>query len=152
MPKNNKKGKQRVAEVVTAETNGDFDDMLAAIRATNLTTATANSSSSSSSSSGSTSMNISATIADPSNTISSTTNAFEISEALERGDIGQLQHWGRQGLRVTSSEPLAYAAEEGQLDMVQCLVKELGANVDQADHGGCTALHQAAAAGHIAVV
>jgi hypothetical protein len=76
-----------------------------------------------------------------------------IIEAVQRGNIGQLRRWGRQGLRVTSSGPLGCAAARGRLDVVQCLVNELGTDVDKADEEGCTALHHAAhTAGNIAVI
>jgi ankyrin repeat protein len=44
------------------------------------------------------------------------------------------------------------AAQEGDLEAVQCLVKELGANVNLGDETGCTPLFAAAQKGHIFVV
>jgi ankyrin repeat protein len=165
MPKNNKKGKQGRAKAATAEIDVDFDDMLAELRATDLTAVPASSNSSSSI------INTSATITNVASMARSTRNVIEIPEAriieaIQRGNIGQLRRWARQGLRVSSGLPLLHAAGLGKLDMVQCLVTELGATVDQTvsmvkERGatgekrvtmGWTALHEAACAGQIAVV
>jgi ankyrin repeat protein len=155
MPMNNKKGKRRGAEAATAETDGEFDDMLAEVRAADLIAATA-SISNSSGSGASTSTNTSPANTNVASTSSSTANAIEIPEeritdAVEQGNLGQLRRWGRQGVRVTSSGPLCYAAAGGWLDIVQCLIKELEAAVDQTTNHGRTALHLAAASGQIAV-
>jgi hypothetical protein len=73
---------------------------------------------------------------------------MEISEeriiaAIMRGDIGQLHHWGCQGVHVSSEKPLLQAVWLGRLGMVQCLVRELGADVDQESDQGITSLHLA---------
>jgi ankyrin repeat protein len=47
-------------------------------------------------------------------------------------------------VRVTPIEPLFFAAQDRNLDLMRCLVNELGANVNQADASGATALHIAA--------
>jgi ankyrin repeat protein len=44
------------------------------------------------------------------------------------------------------------AAQEGNLDVLRCLVKELGANVNQAKHDGATPLFIAAQKGHVSVL
>jgi hypothetical protein len=75
-----------------------------------------------------------------------------IIEAVKRGDIGQIRRWARQGLRVTSSLPLVHATRLGKLAVMQCLVKEFGADVSQADCEGCTPLYFAARAGDLAMV
>jgi hypothetical protein len=151
MPRNKMKGKQRGVKAAIAETDGEFDDMLAELRAADLTASIASSSNSSGSGT-STSINTSTTITNSASTSSSTANAIEVPEeriidAVERGNIGQLRRWDRQGVRVTGSIPLCYAAAGGYLDIVQCLIKVLGAAVDQPTLHGRTALHQAAASG-----
>jgi hypothetical protein len=130
MPKKNKKAKSHEA---TAQSNDDFDDMLAELRATDLTATAVNTNNSSSSSSSITSTNVASTA-------SSTAKAIEVSEerileAVERGDIAQLRRWGRLGLRITSGQPLVRALVKGNLDALRCLVKDLGADVNQADRG-----------------
>jgi hypothetical protein len=47
---------------------------------------------------------------------------------------------------------LYIAAEHGHLSVVQCLVKELGVDVNQATNQGCTPLYIAAEYGHFSVV
>jgi hypothetical protein len=45
--------------------------------------------------------------------------------------LAQLQEWGRDGVRVTSGEPLCQAAfHEVSFDILSCLVNELGADVN----------------------
>jgi hypothetical protein len=63
-----------------------------------------------------------------------------ILEAILAGDLERLRKWGRQGVRATTAEPLMHAAESGSLDMVRCLVQELGADVNQAMPDGETPL------------
>jgi hypothetical protein len=53
-----------------------------------------------------------------------------IVDACKRGDTVQLQQWGQQGVRVSSGMPLVHTAAWGFVNLIQCLVKELGANVD----------------------
>jgi ankyrin repeat protein len=47
---------------------------------------------------------------------------------------------------------LAYAASLGNLGVARCLVKELGADVNQVDHIGCTPLHWAVGKGDLAML
>jgi hypothetical protein len=54
-----------------------------------------------------------------------------LTEVAEVGDLGQLQVWGRQGVRVKTVEPLFAATLCGFLDLMRCLVWELGADVNQ---------------------
>jgi ankyrin repeat protein len=69
------------------------------------------------------------------------------------GNFGKLQRWARQGgVRVTSYEPLYAAVFGGFLEIVKCLVKEFGADVNQADHDGNTALIVAAEKGNMDIV
>jgi hypothetical protein len=43
----------------------------------------------------------------------------------------KLRRWARQGVRVATAEPLRIAVVKGSLDVMRCLVFELGADVDQ---------------------
>jgi hypothetical protein len=80
-----------------------------------------------------------------------------ITEAAEAGDLEQLQEWGRQGVCVRTADPLVGAAtrfDGGSLEVLLCLVRELGADVDQA-YGrldGPTPLTCAAEVGDLSVV
>jgi ankyrin repeat protein len=74
-----------------------------------------------------------------------------IVSACKRGNIVQLQRWGQQGVRVSSGEPLAWAAELGLVDVMRCLVKDLGANVKEGCKG-CPPLFFASQRGHVAAV
>jgi hypothetical protein len=146
MPKHKKKSKQKEDE--------DFDDMLAELRAADLATASITSSvlatSSSSSSAGMdpgssmTSLPSSA----PANVAGWHVSEEAIVSACERGDMALLQMWGRQGVRVRTADPLCKSAFIGaSFDVISCLVKELGADVNQRDERGFTALLSAAEAG-----
>jgi hypothetical protein len=55
-----------------------------------------------------------------------------LNDASEAGDLEQLRVWATQGVRVTTEEPLCRAIPDGSLELVNFLVQELGANVDQA--------------------
>jgi hypothetical protein len=53
-----------------------------------------------------------------------------IIEACKRSDTFQLRRWGRQGVRLVSAEPLVMCACDGvSVDVLRCLVKDLGADV-----------------------
>jgi hypothetical protein len=159
MPKNKEKGKRREA---TNKSDGAFDEMLAELRAADLTAPAANTSNSSSSGSSSSSSSSATTAsritsAIVASTASSTANTIEISEeriiqAVKRGNVAQLSRWAQQGLRITSSLPLAHAVKLGILAIARCLVRELGADVNQADEKDCTPLWVAASLGNLAMV
>jgi hypothetical protein len=56
-----------------------------------------------------------------------------ITAAAEAGDLMQLQEWGRQGVCVRTVTPLIFAATFGGFpEVLRCLVRELGADVNQA--------------------
>jgi hypothetical protein len=93
MPKGNKKGKHRKAEAAVAQADDAFDEMLAEIHATDLTTHA-----------GSTANTISRAMEDMG--VSEET----VSLACIAGDITQLRQWARQGGRVRSEQPLLQAA------------------------------------------
>jgi ankyrin repeat protein len=75
----------------------------------------------------------------------------KIVDACKRADISQLRLWGQQGVRVSSAKLLAFAAVFCSLYVVRCLVKDLGANVEEWLEG-CTPLYAAASKGHVDVV
>jgi hypothetical protein len=126
MPKNNKKGKRQSAEAATAKATEAFDDMLAEVRATDSTASSCGNGKSD-------------------GTSSSTTKTTEVPEnniiaAIRRGDTAQLHRWSRQGVRVTSADPLSHAVTLGKLDAARCLIKKLGADVNAAGSNGQTPL------------
>ena len=174
MPKYNHKGSEGKKDAaVVAQTDDDFDDMLAELREADLTTFAASSSNSSSSSSGSGSGSGSNTAsfapASGAPRSSTTSNAagslpsaaaeddvseHAIVQACIRGDITQLRWWARRGVRVSSGNLLTQAALRGNLELMRCLVNDLGAAVNRADRGseGFTPFCAAAQKGHLAAV
>jgi hypothetical protein len=81
----------------------------------------------------------------------------ELQKAILRccitGDVSQLRQWLRRGVPVVlSGTPLIQAAAHGMLEVVRFLVKEAGANVNQAMDNGCTAVFIAAQHRHVAVL
>jgi hypothetical protein len=116
MPENDKTGNRQDPKGTSAEVDEDFDDMLAELRAADLT-APAVVSNNSSSSSGMT-VAATATAPTPADFTSATSSANKALGFLEdmipedriaailRGDLSQLRRWAREGLRVTSSQPL----------------------------------------------
>jgi ankyrin repeat protein len=143
MPKQStkSKGKSKGTKVEAAVDGADkdFDDMLAELRAADVTAEAATSGGRSTSNSNSSS----STSTTSSNTIkrASAATAVKVSEealvrACYRGDISQLQRWARLGIRITSSGPLCEAVMESKYDVVMCLVLELGADVNQARDNG----------------
>jgi hypothetical protein len=73
-------------------------------------------------------------------------------EVCERGDLAQLRHWGQQGVRARTWRLLRAAAANNHLDVMRCLVKELGADVKQADDQGQTTLYVACDRGSLPVL
>jgi hypothetical protein len=157
MPKQNKKSDAKAkakgtkVNAVIAGADDDFDDMLAELRAEDVAAK------------GATSSNRSASISNSSGTStssSSTTSqaaADEVSEeallrACVRGDISLLLRWARRGIRVTSAEPLCNAVLQGKHEVVQCLVRELGADVNQANVDDYTPLYIASERGNLKMV
>jgi hypothetical protein len=147
MPKQKKKGKK--------EEDEGFDDMLAELQAADLPTARSASSAPATSSSSS----IAGTNAGPSTTSLLSPAGQNVSEeaiidACLAGNVGQLQRWGREGIRVTTAEPLLDSVSNGaSFEVLSCLVKELGADVNQrGDEHGFTALAAAACQGYHDVI
>jgi hypothetical protein len=58
-----------------------------------------------------------------------------LTDAAQAGDLRTLTIWARQGVRVTSGEPLYVATRGGHLEVLRWLVQELGADVSQIHHG-----------------
>jgi ankyrin repeat protein len=133
--KNKKKGKQ---------TDEDFDEMLAELRAADLTIPTV----SSTSNTVATASQMPTSEAPEENTFSEKT----IFDAVHSGNLGKLRRLALRGVRVQSVRPLYLAAMDGKLRILQCLVEELGADVNQAKEDGSTALCVAAQNGHVTVV
>lgn len=157
MPKDGKNGKQQGAKAASTQTDDDFDDMLAEVCAADLVTsafteitevaATAHVDASSTTSSSSSS----APPAAP--TMGRRISGEVIIATCERGDITQLRRWGRQGVRVVSADPLCYCSYHGlPLDIMRCLVRELGADVNLANQQGGTPLILAVQTGNLATV
>jgi hypothetical protein len=127
------KGKGKKFKAAVAGTDDDFDGMLAEFRAADVTTTAAATSSRSENRSASSTPRV------------STAKAENISEealvqACGRGDISQLRRWAKRGLRVSSAQPLCKAVSEGMVDAARCLVRELGADVNQTNIQGFTPL------------
>jgi ankyrin repeat protein len=72
--------------------------------------------------------------------------------AVMNGDIAKLEDLVRRGAHVENALPLSYAASRGELNLVHCLVRKLGANVNQRIDNGMTSLFCAAQQGHLNVV
>jgi hypothetical protein len=144
--KKKKKGKRREAEAATAQTDEDFDDMLAKAMAADLATPTNGSTSRSSSSAGSSSAGSSST------SFSSTRphiSEASILTAVETRDLARLHRWGRLGVRCDFDGPLCVAAALGNVAEVRCLIKELGADVNRPDENGVSPVFYAAMKGQL---
>jgi hypothetical protein len=64
-----------------------------------------------------------------------------IVNACKAGNISLLRWWGQQGVQVRTAKPLVQSVESGvSFDVLKCLVKDLGADVNQRDERGGTAL------------
>jgi ankyrin repeat protein len=151
MPKKNKdtKGKRQKAGTAAAQTDDSFDDMLAELCAADLATLAVGSITTTSSSSSSSNPTVSD--ADLIPTAGETVPEAMIILASFNGDMDLLRRLARRGIRVSSALPLCRAAENGKLDAVRLLVKEMGADVGQV-HKDFTALRVAALEGQEHVV
>jgi hypothetical protein len=155
MPKN--KSKRQGAKAATgaaAATDDAFDKMLSELTAqdaqlpTDIRASTARTTNTASSSSSSVSGE--QEVSSPELQVSE--NA--IVAACKRGDITQLRRWGRQGVRVKSADLLIDCIiAEVSLDILRCLVKELGADINGARlRDGRTPLYVAAQNGNLALL
>ena len=75
-----------------------------------------------------------------------------VIRACGEGDMALLRRLVRRGVVIGGPLPLLTAAFCGQLTAMRCLVKELGADANQANKDGCTPLYIAAQNGHLDVV
>jgi hypothetical protein len=75
-----------------------------------------------------------------------------LTEAASFGYLECLTIWAEEGVRVTSAEPLIYAVYGNHLEVVRCLVQDLGADVNQATPHGWISLMIAAWKNHLAIV
>jgi hypothetical protein len=53
-----------------------------------------------------------------------------LTQAARVRDLKSLTRWARQGVRVTTAEPLVVAVQGRHLDAMRCLVQKLGADVN----------------------
>jgi ankyrin repeat protein len=76
-----------------------------------------------------------------------------IIDACVTGNFTELRRLGRRGIRVGSAEPLIVSIHVyPSLDILNCLVRELGSNVNWARKKGTTAVYMAAQEGHVDLV
>jgi hypothetical protein len=76
----------------------------------------------------------------------------DIVEACAAGNLSLLRRWGRRGIRVVSPGPLLEVVLRNDLDMMRCLVMELGADVNQMRDDGARQTTVAAELGSIEVM
>jgi hypothetical protein len=91
-------------------------------------------------------------MAESSNEVVITENMLTV--AARAGDSQRLTIWAQQGVRATSAVwgLLRVAVKAGHLDVLRCLVRGLGVDINQATANGLTSLHLAASRGQVAVV
>lgn len=97
---------------VTVGGDAAFDDMLAELRAGDVTAEVTTTNSSNA---------------------RSMTSGVEVTEAMiiqasKIGNVTQLRQWAKRGVRVSSAEPLCQAVGYGMISAVRCLAKDLGAD------------------------
>jgi ankyrin repeat protein len=135
MPSNDKKkGKRSGARAAT----DDFDDMLAEFAVADLENAAKIQNT----------ITITTTTASTSSTAPNPTDQ-DIVDACSESDIDRLRRWGRRGIRVGSANPLVAAAYWNKIDVMRCLVHELGADANQMIEDGLTPLIAAIQEGNL---
>jgi hypothetical protein len=141
MPKNKSKRKNTKSATNGADLEDDFDQMLAEVTAADPEFSADVRSISSSGG---------AQVSSPGLQVSEDA----IASACKRGDIALLRGWGRQGVRVENANTLVdYIFTKFSFNILNCLVKELGADVNGARlSDGATPLFLAAQMGHLVVV
>jgi ankyrin repeat protein len=141
-------------------TDDDFDRRLAEVMAADPTPSDAvhtwtetTTSLASASASGDRSSSRSSSRSQVSSTPKATVSDEAIINACRKGNLTQLQRWGRQGVRVQSAEPLICAVFNGApTNVLCCLVNDLGADVNLARADRATAVFVAAQLGFLAVM
>jgi ankyrin repeat protein len=76
----------------------------------------------------------------------------QLFDACRCGEVAMLQWWAKKGIRISSGEPLVQAALKGKLEVMRCLVTDLGADANQPDDEGHTPLSVAAQEGDLPAV
>jgi hypothetical protein len=147
MPKDDKKSKQRGAKAAfDAQSEDDLDNMLAAFRATEITTPASSSSTSSSSTATSTSISSSSSSITP-----AAAQAIYLV-AINAGEIAKLRQWARQGVPVPDGALCVAAGSGAPLEMLRFLINEGGCDINKVvdiDGDPFTALHIAARMGSV---
>jgi hypothetical protein len=134
------KSKQRGVKATNAEPADDFDDMLAKFAASDLlpsgqSATTFSSSASTSSPHMKTSTPSHKPTTDPQTEATKPKVSEDtIDDACRRGDITQLRRWRQQGIHF-EARALHFSAFHGMLEIVRCLIKELGVDVNIKDRG-----------------
>jgi hypothetical protein len=161
MPKDVKKSKGKKVAATTAQTDDDFDDMLAEFCAADLSSLTPVRSSSTSSSGCSNAVtkpiDAGTGVSNNAARTSASESRHDASEdafvqACAEGDMAFLRQWKRRGIKMLNSRPLLQAAGHGQLKVLRFLVEELGSDVNRIDSEKCTALYVAAQEGKLDAV
>jgi ankyrin repeat protein len=164
MPKTIKNGKRQGTKASPAQTDDGFDDMLAEVCAADLTISAATSVRNPIAAAANTTTSSSSSLSTPrvpgrpppspaAPETEEMVSGSAIVDACKRGDTAQLRRWGRQGFRVTIGNTLCYLAYNGApLDVLRCLVNDLGANVNQTTKSSVGALHLAAEDGNVDLV
>jgi hypothetical protein len=127
MPKREKKEKQRKGGAVTAKNGDDLESMLAKFRAADLAALEASSDRSAKSNES----NYHSASAASSNRAPSVSDDT-ITKACIDGDFTRIRIWGRQGVRLVAAIPFCSIVVMGRVDVMRCMVKELGADVHRA--------------------
>jgi hypothetical protein len=144
-----KKSNRKRNQQAEARDEEDFVRMLAELRASDLATAPTSTSSTTTTPTTSTaSSSLGARMeglllkGPPPNPAPRLNEEIKVSEegiikACKRGDIKKWKHLERQGVLIHNGNPLFYAVLLEKLDVVRCLVKDLGADVNQANDESC---------------
>jgi hypothetical protein len=116
-----------------AGADDEFDDMLAKLCAVDVTAEAATSSERSASSISSSTSTPSLSATNRASAAAWEVSTKALTQACVNGNISQLRRWARHGIRVTSPVPLFMTVWHGKYEVVQCLVEELGADVNLSD-------------------
>jgi ankyrin repeat protein len=74
-----------------------------------------------------------------------------ILAAIRAGDLARLRRWHRQGVEM-AVEHLYVAAETGSVTVMQCMIEDLGADLNRVSDDGITPLVVASSCGHLHLV